>query len=52
MKVGLGDADAAVGLDVVKGGKDVRSDHDNTAANNLLQSFKANETSDVVVKNR
>ena len=34
------------------GGKYVRSDHDNTAANNLLQSFKANETSEVVVKNR
>jgi hypothetical protein len=34
------------------GGKYVRSDHDNSAANNLLQSFKANETSEVVVKNR
>jgi hypothetical protein len=33
------------------GGKYVRSDHDNSAANNLLQSFKANETSEVVVKN-
>jgi len=34
------------------GGKYIRSDHDNSAANNLLQSFKANETSEVVVKNR
>jgi hypothetical protein len=33
------------------GGKYVRSDHDNIAANNLLQSFKANETREVVVKN-
>jgi hypothetical protein len=32
-------------------GKYVRSDHDNSAANNLLQSFKANETDEVVVKN-
>ena len=30
----------------------MRSDHDNPTANNLLQSFKANETSEVVVKNR
>jgi hypothetical protein len=34
------------------GGKYVRSDHDNVAANNLLQSFKANETTEVVVNNR
>jgi hypothetical protein len=33
------------------GGKYVRSDHDNSAANNLLQTFKANETDEVVVKN-
>jgi len=33
-------------------GKYVRSDHDNSAANNLLQSFKSNETTEVVVKNR
>ena len=33
-------------------GKYIRSDHDNSAANNLLQSFKANETTEVVVKNR
>jgi hypothetical protein len=33
-------------------GKYVRSDHDNVAANNLLQSFKANETTEVVVNNR
>ncbi|MFL5870363.1 MAG: hypothetical protein ACJ75R_04735 [Solirubrobacterales bacterium] len=34
------------------GGRYVRSDHDNIAANNLLQSFKANETTEVVVSNR
>jgi hypothetical protein len=33
------------------GGKYVRSDHDNSAANNLLQTFKTNETDEVVVKN-
>lgn len=33
-------------------GKYIRSDHDNSAANNLLQSFKSNETTEVVVKNR
>jgi hypothetical protein len=33
-------------------GKYVRSDHDNSAANNLLKVFKANETREVVVKNR
>jgi hypothetical protein len=32
-------------------GKYVRSDHDNSAANNLLQTFKTNETDEVVVKN-
>ena len=32
-------------------GKYVRSDHDNSAANNLLHSFKSNETTEVVVKN-
>lgn len=33
-------------------GKYVRSDHDNSAANNLLKVFKSNETREVVVKNR
>lgn len=33
-------------------GKYIRSDHDNSAANNLLQSFKDNETTEVVVRNR
>jgi hypothetical protein len=33
-------------------GKYIRSDHDNSAANNLLHSFKTNETTEVVVKNR
>jgi hypothetical protein len=33
-------------------GRYVRSDHDNVVANNLLQSFKSNETDEVVVKNR
>jgi hypothetical protein len=33
------------------GGKYVRSDHDNSAANNLLHTFKTNETDEVVVKN-
>ncbi|KTD12054.1 hypothetical protein Lgra_1512 [Legionella gratiana] len=33
-------------------GKYVRSDHDNSAANNLLKMFKSNETREVVVKNR
>ncbi|HHF7365934.1 TPA: hypothetical protein ACPSKY_001038 [Legionella bozemanae] len=32
-------------------GKYVRSDHDNSAANNLLKVFKSNETREVVVKN-
>lgn len=32
-------------------GKYVRSDHDNSAANNLLKVFKTNETREVVVKN-
>lgn len=32
-------------------GKYVRSDHDDSAANNLLQSFKNNETREVVVRN-
>ncbi|KTC70115.1 hypothetical protein Lbir_1890 [Legionella birminghamensis] len=32
-------------------GKFVRSDHDNSAANNLLKMFKSNETREVVVKN-
>lgn len=32
-------------------GKYIRSDHDNSAANNLLQSFKSNETTEVVVRN-
>ncbi|WP_133129106.1 hypothetical protein [Legionella quinlivanii] len=33
-------------------GKYVRSDHDNSAANNLLRLFKSNETKEVVVKNK
>lgn len=33
-------------------GKYIRSDHDNSAANNLLKVFKSNETREVVVKNR
>ena len=32
-------------------GKYVRSDHDNSAANNLLKVFKSHETREVVVKN-
>lgn len=32
-------------------GKYVRSDHDDSAANNLLKVFKSNETREVVVKN-
>ncbi len=34
------------------GGDYVRSDHDNTASNNLLESFQDNETREVVVANR
>jgi hypothetical protein len=30
----------------------VRSDHDNLASNNLLQSFESNETNEIVVANR
>lgn len=33
------------------GGDYVRSDNDDSLANNLLQSFKDNETREVVVKN-
>ena len=35
-----------------RAGKTSAPTTNNSAANNLLQSFKANETSEVVVKNR